>query len=327
MVVSLTKEEMQDVVSIEDIILANEEALKIYSEGGAVIPLRLNVNVEANNGQSLYMPGYAKNSEIEALGAKIVTVYPDNPKKYNVPAVPATMILQNPKTGEVSCIMDGTYLTQLRTGALSGLASKYLARKDSSVLLQVGVGGQAETQVDAVLSVRDIKKVYVSCRSLEKALEFSKFMEEKYKNKVEFIAVDDANKHVAEADIITLVTTSNEAVIDGELVKEGTHINSVGSYTPIMQETPVEVLKKSSKIYFDTYEGVIEESGDVIIPIKNGEFSKENITGEIGELLLGKKKARENDSEITWFKTTGSAVLDIVAGEVIYRKYKEKNNK
>ena len=327
MVVSLTKEQMDEVVGIEDIIAANEEALKIYSAGGSVIPLRLNVDVKPNNGQSLYMPGYAKNDEIEALGAKIVTVYPDNPAKYNVPAVPATMILQNPKTGEVNCIMDGTYLTQLRTGALSGLASKYLAKKDSKVLLQVGVGGQAETQIDAVLSVRDIEKVYVCCRRIEKSEEFAKHMEEKYNGKVKFIGIDNANEYVPEADIITLVTTAKNPVIDGSLVKEGTHINSVGSYTPEMQETPVEVLKKSSKIYFDTYEGVIKESGDVLTPIKNGEFSEDEITGEIGELLLGKKEGRTDDSEITWFKTTGSAVLDIVAGEMIYRKYQEKNNK
>lgn len=165
------------------------------------------------------MLGYAKNDAIEALGAKIVTVYPDNPKKYNVPAVPATMILQNPKTGEVNCIMDGTYLTQLRTGGLSGLASKYLSRKDSKVLLQVGVGGQAETQIDAVLSVRDIKKVYVCCRCLEKSEKFAEYMENKYEGNVEFIGIEDANKYVPEADIITLVTTSKKPVIDGKSCK------------------------------------------------------------------------------------------------------------
>lgn len=325
MIVTLAKEDMQEIVSIEDIIKADEEALKIYSDNGAVVPLRLNVGIEGNNGQSLYMPGYAKNEEIEALGVKVVAVYPDNPINYNLPSVPATMILQNPKTGEVNCIMDGTYLTQLRTGALSGLASKYLSRKNSKVLLQVGVGGQAETQIDAVLSVRDIERVYLSSRTFKKTEEFAKYMEEKYQGKIEFIAVENANECIEEADIITLVTSSNQPVIDGSLIREGTHINSVGSYTPIMQETPVEILKKSSKIYFDTYEGVIEESGDVIIPIKSGEFTEGHITGEIGEMLLGKKKARENDSEITWFKTTGSAVLDVVAGEMIYRKYKEKN--
>ncbi len=325
MIVTLTKEDMQEIVSIEDIIKADEEALKIYSDNGAVVPLRLNVSIEGNNGQSLYMPGYAKNEEIEALGVKVVAVYPDNPINYNLPSVPATMILQNPKTGEVNCIMDGTYLTQLRTGALSGLASKYLSRKNSKVLLQVGVGGQAETQIDAVLSIRDIERVYLSSRTFKKTEEFAKYMEEKYQGKIEFIAVENANECIEEADIITLVTSSNQPVIDGSLIREGTHINSVGSYTPIMQETPVEILKKSSKIYFDTYEGVIEESGDVIIPIKSGEFAEGHITGEIGDMLLGKKKARENDSEITWFKTTGSAVLDVVAGEMIYRKYKEKN--
>ena len=324
MVVTLTKEQMMEVTNIMDIIDADEAALKIYSAGGSETPLRTNIDIAPNNGQSLYMPGYAKGDGMEALGVKIVSVYPENPQKYNVPAVPATMILQDPKTGIVNCIMDGTYLTQLRTGALSGLASKYLARKDAKTLLQVGVGGQSETQVDAVLSVRNIDKVFVADIALERAEEFAKKMETKYDGKVKFIATTNSNDYVSEADIITLVTTSKRPVIDGSLVKPGTHINSVGSYTPDMQETPVEVLKKASKIYFDTYEGVIKESGDVITPIKNGEFSEDKITGELGEYLLGKKPGRENDSEITWFKTTGSAVLDVVAAEKIYRKFNNK---
>ena len=320
MITNLTKDDMQKIVNIRDIIDANEEALKIYSSKKSVTPLRLNLDVAKNNGQSLYMPAYANGDEVQALGIKIVSVYSDNPSKYNLPAVPATMILQDPKTGVVRCIMDGTYLTQLRTGALSGLATKYLAREDASVLLQVGVGGQARSQIDAVLAVRDIKKVYLASRDMYNSKEFAKKMTSIYPNVV-FEAVENANDVVAKADIITLVTTSKTPVIDGSLINEGTHINSMGSYTPDMQETPKEVLTKSSKIYFDTYEGVIEESGDVIIPIRSGEFDKKKITGELGEILLKNKPSRENSKEITWFKSTGSAILDVVAAQKIYDKY------
>lgn len=322
MITNLTKEDMKKIIDINDIIDANEEALKIYSSKRSVTPLRLNLGIVPNNGQSLYMPAYANGDNFEALGIKIVSVFPDNPEKYSLPSVPATMVLQNPKTGDVCCIMDGTFLTQLRTGALSGLASKYLSRKDSKTLLQIGVGGQAEAQIDAVLAVRDIDTVYLSSRNKDKTNAFSDFMSKKYEG-IKFISTDSPNKYVSNADIINLVTTSKKPVIDGSLIKSGTHINSIGSYTPDMQETPVEVLQMSSKIYFDTYEGVIKESGDVLIPINNGFFSKDDITGEIGELLLGLKPKREGDDEITWFKSTGSAILDVVAAEKIYRKYKD----
>lgn len=313
-----SKEDMQKLVNINEIIDSNEEALKIYSSKMSVIPLRTNVDVAPHNGQSLYMPGYAKGENIEALGQKIVCVYPDNPQKYQLPSVPATMLLQDPKTGVVKCLMDGTYLTQLRTGALSGLATKYLSRKDSQKLLQVGVGGQSETQIDAVLAVREIKEVYLFDMFMDKCRNFAQDMAKKYPH-VTFYPVENPNDVLEEMDIITLVTTSKTPVIDGNHVKAGTHINSVGSYTPQMQETPVEVLQKADKIYFDTYEGVMEESGDVIIPIKNGQFNQERITGELGEYLLGKIPGREFDEEITWFKTTGSAVLDIIAAEKIYQ--------
>lgn len=319
MITNLTENNMEKIVDIRDIIDANEEALKIYSSKKSITPLRLNLDVKNNNGQSLYMPAYA-NGDVQALGIKIVSVYPDNPERYCLPSVPATMILQDPKTGVVRSIMDGTYLTQLRTGALSGLATKYLARKDASILLQVGVGGQAKSQIDAVIAVRDIKKVYLASRNIENATEFAKSMAEIYPDRI-FEAVKNVNEVVSKADIITLVTTSKTPVIDGSLIKEGTHINSIGSYTPDMQETPKEILSRASKIYFDTYEGVIEESGDVIIPLKNGEFDKENITGELGEMLLGKQPSRESEKEITWFKSTGSAILDVVVAQRIYDNY------
>lgn len=318
MIKNLTREDMEKLVNIVEIIDSNEEALKIYSSKMANIPLRTNLDIAPNNGQSLYMPGYAKGENIEALGQKIVSVYPDNPEKYQLPAVPATMLLQDAKTGLVKCLMDGTYLTQLRTGALSGLASKYLSKKDSKRLLQVGVGGQSETQIDAVVAVRDIKEVYVCDLFMDKCRSFADYMSTKYTD-IKFIPVENSDDVIPDMDIITLVTTSKNPVIDGKLVSPGTHINSVGSYTPDMQETPVEILQKADKIYFDTYEGVMKESGDVLIPLANGEFTEDRITGELGEYLLGKIKGRENDSEITWFKTTGSAVLDIIAAEKIYQ--------
>ncbi len=320
----LNKDYILKAISMKEVIEEDEKAFVITSDKNANIPLRTNVDIKKYKGQVLYMPGYLPEEEIS--GQKIISIYPENINK-NLPSAPSTMILLDAQTGFVKAIIDGTILTRLRTGAMSGVASKYLSRKDSKIFLLIGTGGQAQAQLEAVLTVRQIEEVYVSDTNFKRAQEFSFEMQEKFKDKfnVKIMPVKSPNDIVPKADIITTVTTSKIPSFDGKLIKKGTHINSIGSYTPDAQETPVEVLKKSSKIYFDSYDAVLSESGDVIIPINKGEFSKDKITGEIGQLIKGNKKPRENDDEITWFKAVGTAVLDLVVGEKIYKKAIKNN--
>ena len=138
------------------------------------------------------------------------------------------------------------------------------------------------------------------------------------------LAIKELDEVLGDVDIITTVTTSKKPVFDGNKVKKGVHVNSVGSYTPDMQETPSDLLVRSGKIFTDTKEGVIEEAGDVIIPMKEGKISKEKVAHELGDLLLGREVGRESKAEITWFKTVGFAGLDLVAGEKIYQLAKDK---
>ncbi|SUO95897.1 ornithine cyclodeaminase family protein [Suttonella ornithocola] len=316
-VLLLSAAEMAEIVTMKDIIQADKDALSIYSAGGADIPLRANLNVAKHNGQSLYMPGYA--ADAEALGIKIVSVYPNNPDKGKT-AVPATMVLLDSSTGEVCALLDGTYLTRMRTGAVAGAATDLLARQDSKVFALFGTGGQAEGQLEAVLCVRPIEQVFVFDIDHQRAQEFAKAMQAKFGEKynVQISASEDADKMVEQADVITAVTTSKQPVFNASKLKAGAHINGVGSYTPEMQEILAEVLEKASKIYLDTRDGVLHESGDFITPIKAGKFSVEKVTGELGEAINGEKPLRENDTEITFFKSTGSAVLDIVVAKHIY---------
>lgn len=320
----LNKEQMVDVITMKEVIEADKDALAIYSAGGSDIPLRANLDVTKYEGQSLYMPGYAEKAE--ALGVKIVSVYPKNIEK-GLTSVPATMVLLNAETGEVKSLMDGTYLTQLRTGAVSGAATDLLARKDSSVFALFGTGGQATTQLEAVLTVRPIKQVFVFDISTERAAEFAKNMTERFKGRFDakISVAPTSDEAVKNADIITIVTTSKKPVFNGDLVKEGCHINAVGSYTPEMQELSPAALTRATKIYVDTRDGVLNESGDFIKPMKEGTFSFDSVTGELGELVLNKTKGRESEKEITLFKTTGSAVLDIVVAQKIYERATVKN--
>ena len=236
------------------------------------------------------MPGFIKDKN--ALGMKIIDIYPDNIEKGLVTS-PSTMILIDKDNGFVKAILDGTILTRLRTGAVSGAATEVLSNEDARYFLLIGTGGQAGTQLEAVLAVRDIEEAYVFDVNYERAEAFAKEMNEKLKGYgAKILAIKELDEVLGDVDIITTVTTSKKPVFDGNKVKKGVHVNSVGSYTPDMQETP---------------------------PI-----SKEKVAHELGDLLLGREVGRESKEEITWFKTVGFAGLDLVAGEKIYQLAKEK---
>ena len=319
----LKESDISSIITMSDIIEADREALSIYSSNKSNIPLRSNLDIPEYNGQCLFMNGYA--APVKALGVKIVSVYPENINK-NITSVPATMVLVDAETGMVNSLIDGTYLTRLRTGAISGLATEILSRKDSKIFALFGTGGQAVTQLEAVLTVRKIEEVRVFDIFKERAEEFVKKMSDKFSKKfnVKIIAAESSDAAVDNADIITTVTTSKKPVFNANKVKKNVHINGVGSYTPDMIEIPGDILVKANKIYVDTRDGAINESGDLISPIKEGLIKKEKINGELGEVINGLIKGRENDDEMTFFKTTGSAVLDLVAAQKIYEMAKAK---
>lgn len=318
-IVVLKEEDIKKIFTMEDAIQADKDALEIYSKGGSNIPLRTNIDVDKEGGQSLYMTGYAE--EASALGVKIVSVYPNNIEK-GLTSVPATMVLLNAETGEVNSIIDGTYLTRLRTGAVSGAATDILSRKDSKIFALFGTGGQAETQLEAVLTVRGIEEVRVFDMSKDRAQDFANRMSKKFEGKfnVKFVVADTSDEAIDNADIITSVTTAKTPTFNGKLVKKGAHINGVGSYMPHMQEIDEYILLNAEKVYVDTRDGVLNESGDFIIPISEKKCTADIITGELGEAISGKVPSREKEDEITFFKTVGSGVLDIVTSRRIYEK-------
>ena len=319
----LNKEEMKRAVTMKEAVNLASEALRLYTTGKSNIPLRTGINIEKSNGNALFMPGYV--DEIHAAGIKIVSIFPNN-HKIGLPAVPASMILLDANTGVVSAVMDGTYLTQLRTGAVAGCATELLSRKDSKIMALIGTGGQAKAQVEAVLSVRNIEEIKVFDLSNDEAEAFASMLRYELKDfhgnintsKTSFECIEDA-------DIITTVTTSKIPTFDGSKVKLGAHINAMGSYTPDSRELDEVILDRASLIYLDTLDGVLSEAGDFIIPMENNRFSKEKITGELGELILSKTKSREDENQITVFKSVGTAVLDIVTAKGIYEKAKNMN--
>lgn len=314
-----SKEQMESIFSMKDAILSNKEAFKILSNNESNIPLRTNIDIPKFNGQSLFMCGYIE--KFNALGVKVVSVFPNNTIK-NLAVCPAQMILLDGETGFVKGFLDGTFLTAIRTGASTGVATQILSRKDAKIGALIGTGGQSFYQLEAMLEARPLSEIRIFSRDLIKVNNFISSIEAKLtKYNCKFIACSSSDEAINNADIITVATTSKTPVFNGDLVKAGAHINGIGSYTPNMQEVPESLVKKAS-IFTDSLSACISEAGDLIIPLNNDASIKNNIKGEIGEVLLNKIKGRETDNEITFFKSVGSAVLDLVAAHFIYEKLK-----
>ena len=314
----LNRDDIKSVLSMRDAIQAAKDALRIFSQGKGIVPLRTNINVSKFEGQCLFMPGYIE--EMGSAGIKISSVFPKNIEK-GLPSVPSKMVLISGETGEVRAIMDGTYLTQLRTGGVAGAATEILSRKDAKVGALFGGGGQGAAQLEAMLTVRKLELVKIFDINLERAKEFAAKMREELSSfAAEIIAVDSSETAIENADVITTATTSKKPVFDGRKVKRGAHINALGSYTPQMQEIDDEIMKRADKIYLDSKEAVLSEAGDLIIPIAKGTISTNDITGELGDVIAGLLPGRERDDEIIIFDSVGIAILDIVASQMIYKK-------
>lgn len=319
----LTKEDIQQCFKMTDAIKAAKEASKLYTSGNATVPLRTNLDVTDFKGQSLYMPAVTK-GEQNALGVKIVSVYPDNIDK-GLPSVPATMVALDPETGIISAILDGTYLTQLRTAAIQGAATEEFSNPDAKIAGLIGTGGQGYQQAIAMMTVRQLEELKVFDIDFERAKAFAQQLSADMKDTftTKIYAVQTAKEAVADSDIVTTVTTSKVNTFNAEDVKVGAHVNGIGAYTPEMLELPKELLVIADTVMFDTSDGVLAEAGDIQIPIKEGLLELTDYTGEIGQYLLGQIHGRKSESDITVFKSVGSAVLDIVTAQLIVEKAQE----
>ena len=264
------------------------------------------------------MPAYSE--EMSAAGLKIVNIMPGNPEK-GLPASIGQVLLIDGETGEVKALMDGTYVTALRTAAASGAAFDLFGRKDAKVGALIGTGSQAMCQLEAMLCSRPLKEVRVAARNYEKTKAFvSKARTELGSYGAEIIACADTNEAVDGADLITLVTVSGTPVCSAEYFRPGCTISAVGAYTYDMQELDPGVFEKCGKIYFDSVDAVLSESGDILRPLDEGILSKDQFTGDIGEYLLGKIPGRETEDEIIVFENVGIGALDLMTAAGIYDK-------
>ena len=303
----LSADAVRACVDMPAAIDAIREAFAALSAQEATVPMRL--ALETEHGVSLFMPAHLRESG--NAGAKVVSVNPGNAAR-GLPAIHAVVLVLDVLTGRPTALMDGTWLTALRTGAVGGLAADLLARSDAKTVALFGAGVQARTQLEAVRCVREITEVRVVSRSGASADRLAGEVVG-----VRAVRVDDANEAIEGADIIIAATSSSTPVFDGARVEPGTHVTGVGSYTLDMREVDTALVQRA-RIIVDQREAVMEEAGDIVGPIRDGVVDETVIIAEIGEVVLGRVPGRTADSEITFFKSVGNAVQDVaVAARVL----------
>ena len=313
MTLILNKSDVASVLSMKDCMDAMESAFSELANGTAVLPLR--TAITPPDGLSLYMPAYLKN--MQALACKVVTIYKNNPLKYNLPTTIGKVLLQDPLTGDVICIMNGGYLTAVRTGAASGVATKYLARKENGQVAGIfGAGVQAKMQLWAVAEARKLSRAIVYDISEDAVHAFISEMSKKLNLEITRATSPD---ELLQADIICTATSSGTPLFDGNKVREGTHINGIGSHTPGARELDSTIVRRS-KFVGDSREACFKEAGDIIIPVTAGEIPESHFYAELGEIITGKKEARISDREITIFKSNGLAIQDAATAKLVYEK-------
>jgi ornithine cyclodeaminase/alanine dehydrogenase-like protein (mu-crystallin family) len=259
-----------------------------------------------------YLPGR------EALAVKVVSVFPKNVRR-GLPTIHGVVLALEANSGRPLALLEGGTLTAIRTGAASGAATDLLARPDSETVAIFGSGVQARTQLEAVCTVREVKRVRVYSLDREEAQAFAAELSGQGPIPDRITLADSAESAVENADIVCTATTSSRPVFPGRLLAPGTHVNAIGAFRPDMQEVDVDTIRRSL-VVVDSREASLAEAGDLIVPLEAGDIEESHIHAELGEIVNGTRPGRRNPDEITYFKSVGIAVQDAVAASIALEK-------
>lgn len=316
----LDRSTLQELLSMKEILEAVEEVFKQKGIGQVVMPPKVYVRLERYHGDFRAMPAYLP--KIDAAGVKIVNAHPRNPETADLPSVMACILLIDPKTGAPLCLMEGGWLTAMRTGAAGGVAAKYLAREDSETVAMIGAGVQARTQLLALDHVLDnIREVRVVDRN--------EYVRERYaedmrrETNADIVSCSKVEDALQETDILVTVTPSTSPLVKNSWVSNGTHVNAIGADAPGKQELDPEILRRA-KIVVDDFDQATH-SGEVNVPLTEGALSRSDIYAELGEIVAGKESGRTSADEVTLFDSTGLAIQDISTAWCAYELAEKKN--
>jgi alanine dehydrogenase len=313
----LTRQDVEKILTPPVANVTVEKAFRAYSLGRTQMPPKSYLYFPKGDLRS--MPAYICGEGFDIAGIKSVNVHPQN-AAFHLPSVMAVIILNDPQTGFPLAIMDGTYLTCIRTGAAGAVAAKYLSRKDSQVAGFVGCGAQARAQLACLMEVRDIQKIKIwqFPKDKECVRNFSAWARKTYKLEAHVSPRMDAV--TMNSDIVVATTPSRAPLVN--CVSPGTHINAIGADAPGKQEINPQILKQA-KVAVDDWTQA-SHSGEINVPISQKQMTKRDVHALLGDIVAGKKRGRTSAKEITLFDATGLAILDISCADIVYQALKNK---
>lgn len=317
----LTRQDVESLLSMTDTIAAVREAYAAVSAGTAQVPQRHHLRVGDGRGDALIMSGYLPESR--GLGVKMVSVYPQNVQR-GLPGTLGAVLLADPDTGMPEALMDGTFITAIRTGAGTGVATDLLAAPDSAVVAILGAGGMAWHQLEAVAAVRPIREAILWNRTPERAHRLAAEAAGRLAQagrEVAFRVVESLAEAVQGADVICAATTSAVPVVRWEWLRPGAHVNVTGAHNPDMQEADEELVSHAAIVGVDSRTAAMVP-GDLGIPLRAGRIRAEDVV-ECGELLLGRRTFIRRPGDVTLFKSVGLAAQDLVVGRMVLERARQ----
>ncbi len=316
MALLLNRSDVQQVMTMSKAIDVVEAAFAELAHDTAEMPPRTVLIDPAVGGWIAYMPAYLKSGG--ALGAKAVTVYKDNPSKFDLPTTIGTILVQNNETGEVVAAMDGGYLTAVRTGAVSGVATRHMARSDSKVGGVLGAGVQARQQAVAIAEASNVDTILTfSLDDDTSRREFADWVAEATGLDVQLAS--SGEELCRESDIVALATTATNPIVSADWWKPGAHINAIGSHAPGVRELDTASIQRA-RIICDQLEACMAEAGDLQIPVEDGDYAWSSVVGNLGDVVNGDIRGRTSVDEVTLFKSVGLAIQDISCAALVYRE-------
>jgi alanine dehydrogenase len=305
------------VLDMDLALAAAEDAFRAYGEGRVNMPPKSYLTLEHGDFRAMYGEIFLPQAHI--CGLKWVNVHPHNPAK-GLLTVMAKILLNEPDTGLEFADLDGTHVTDFRTGAAGGLAAKYLANPSASRLGLIGAGAQARTQVAAIVKVRPIEEIVVYNRHLDHGRAFAEKIADAYGVKARPVAT--AQEAVQGMDIVVTTTPSTSPVVLHEWVSPGTHINAIGADAAGKQELEPAILR-AAKVVVDDW-AQASHSGEINVALAHGDITQADIYGTLGEVVAGKIPGRQSPEEITVFDSTGLIIQDLALAYAVYLRAKER---
>ena len=308
----LDEQAVRAVLTMPDLIEAMQGTLVAYSEGRTQQPLRTVLEIGSQKSFFGVMPAFLPDAP--ALGTKLVTVYGSNPAA-GLPSHLATIVLLDPATGALLALMDGRFITEARTAAVSAVATQLLARPDAATLAIIGSGVQARSHLEALDCVRSLREIRVWSPSSERRERFVVEMRER--TRASITSAPSPEAAVSGADLVVLATSSRTPVVRNEWIADGAHICAVGACRPDQREMEGALVARA-RLVVDSRAGALAEAGDVVLSVAEGRINAAHIAGELGEVAAGRVAGRQHAAQVTIFKSLGMAVEDVAAAHLAY---------